>query len=43
MKEHEKCKKKQAITDLNVPNGSRDISFQSQEFKQYGRRHFVDF
>ena len=27
MKEHEKLKKKQAITDLNVPNGSRDIPF----------------
>ena len=32
MKEHEKCKK-WAITDLNVPNGSRDIPFQSQEFE----------
>ena len=32
-----------AITDLNVPNGSRDIPFQSQEFEQYGRRHFVAF
>ena len=40
MKEHEKWKKR-AITDLNVPNGSRDIPFQSQE--QYGRRHFVEF
>ena len=29
--------------DLNAPNGSRDIPFQSQEFEQYGRRHFVDF
>ena len=27
MKEREKCKK-QAITDLNAPNGSRDIPFQ---------------
>ena len=36
-------KKKRAITDLNAPNGSRDIPFQSQEFEQYGRRHFVDF
>ena len=40
MKEREKCKKR-AITDLNAPNGSRDIP--SQEFEQYGRRHFVDF
>ena len=39
----EKCQKKQAITDLNAPNGSRDIPLQSQEFEQYGRRHFVDF
>ena len=43
MKEREKCKKKQAITELNAPNGSRDIPFQSQEFEQYGCRHFVDF
>ena len=42
MKEHKKCKKR-AITDLNAPNGSRDIPFQIQEFEQYGRRHFVDF
>ena len=42
MKEGEKCKKR-AITDLNAPNGSRDIPFQSQEFEQHGRRHFVDF
>ena len=42
MKERENAKKR-AITDLNVPNGSRDIPFQSQEFEQYGRRHFVDF
>ena len=42
MKEHEKFKKR-AITDLNAPNGSRDIPFQSQEFEQYGHRHFVDF
>ena len=42
MKEHEKCKKR-AITDLSAPKGSRDIRFQSQEFEQYGRRHFVDF
>ena len=44
MKEREKCKKKKrAITDLNAPNGSRDIPFQCQEFEQYGRRHFADF
>ena len=42
MKEREKCKKR-VITDLNAPNGSRDIPFQSREFEQYGRRHFVDF
>ena len=42
MKEREKCKKR-VITDLNAPNGSRDILFQSREFEQYGRRHFVDF
>ena len=41
MKESEQCKKR-AITDLNAPNGSRDIPFQSQEFEQYGRHHFVD-
>ena len=35
--------KKSAITDLNAPNGSRDISSQSREFEQDGRRHFVDF
>ena len=34
---------KRAITDLNAPNGSRGIQFQSQEFEQYGCRHFVDF
>ena len=28
--------KKRAITDLNAPNGSRDIPFQSQEFGQDG-------
>ena len=42
MKEREKCKKR-AITDLNVPNGSRNITFQIQELEQYGCRHFVDF
>ena len=36
-------KKKLAITDLNVANGSPDIPFQSREFEQDGRRHFVDF
>ena len=35
--------KGRAITDLNASNGSWDIPFQSQEFEQYGRRHFVDF
>ena len=35
--------KKLAITDLNWPNGSRDIPFQSQEFQHDGRCHFVDF
>ena len=42
MKEREKCKKR-AITDLNAPNGSGDISFQSQESGQDGHRHFVGF
>ena len=38
------CEKMQeiAITDLNAPNGSRDIPFQSREFEQDGCRHFVD-
>ena len=35
--------KQRAITDFNAPDGSRDIPFQSQEFKQDGRRHFLDF
>ena len=35
--------KKRAITDLNAPNGSRDIQFQSQEFGQDGHRHSVSF
>ena len=35
--------KKRAITDLNAPNGSRDIPFQSQESGQDGHRHFVGF
>ena len=43
MKERENEKKKQAITDLNAPDGSRDIPFQSQEFGQDGHRHFVRF
>ena len=43
MKEHEKCKKKRAITNLNAPNGSRDIPFQRQEFGHDGRHHSVDF
>ena len=43
MKEREKCKKKRAINDLNAPNGSRDTSFQSQEFGLDGHRHFVGF
>ena len=42
MKEREKCRKR-AFTDLNAPNGSRDIPFQSQEFGQDGHRHFVCF
>ena len=42
MKEREKCKK-WTITELNAPNGSRDIPFQGQEFEQDGRRHFVGF
>ena len=35
--------KKRAITNLNPPNDSRDIPFQSQEFGQDGHRHFVGF
>ena len=35
--------KKRAITDLNAPNGSRDIPCQSQEFGQDGYHHFVGF
>ena len=34
---------KRAITDLNVPNGSRDILSQSQDFGQDGHCHFVGF
>ena len=33
--------KRRAITDLNAPNGSRDIPLQSQEFGQDGHRHFA--
>ena len=36
-------KKKRAITDLNAPNGSRDIPLQIQEFGKDGHRHFVGF
>ena len=42
MKEREKCKKL-AITDLNAPNGSRDIPFQIQEFEQDECCHFSRF
>ena len=35
--------RKRAITDLNAPNGSRDIPLQSQEIGQDGHRHFVGF
>ena len=38
-----KNEKKRAIIDLNVPNDSQDISFQSQEFEKDGRHHFVRF
>ena len=31
------------MTDLDAPNGSRDIPIQNQEFEQDGRRHFVGF
>ena len=34
---------KRAITDLNAPNGSRDIPFQIQDFGQDGHCHFVGF
>ena len=40
MKERKNAQNR-GITDLNAPNGSRDIPFQSQEFEQDGRRHFV--
>ena len=44
MKESENASKP-AITDLNVPNVSRDILFQShdQDFGQDGHCHFVGF
>ena len=35
--------KRAITTDLNAPNGFRDIPFQSQQFEPAGRRHFVDF
>ena len=35
--------KQLAITDLNAPNGSRDIPFKSPKFGQDGHRHFADF
>ena len=34
---------KTSHSDINVPNGSRDISFQSQELEQYGCCHFCRF
>ena len=38
MKERKKCKK------VSAPHTSRDIvPFQSQQFEQDGRYHFVDF
>ena len=48
MKEREKCQKekthkKRTMTNLNAPNGSPDIPFQSQEYGQAGYRHFVGF
>ena len=42
MKERKDAEKR-AIIDLNAPNGSRDIPFQSQEFRQDGHRHFASF
>ena len=38
-----KASRIQALPDFNAPNGSRDIPFQSQEFEQDGRRHFLGF
>ena len=43
MKERENAKRKRAITDLNVPNGSQDIPIQKLEFEQDGRRRFLGF
>ena len=37
------AEKNEAITDINAPNGSRDIPLQNQEFEHDGRRHFVGF
>ena len=34
---------KEAIIDLNAPNSSGVIPFQSQQFEQDGHRHFIDF
>ena len=42
MKEREN-ESKRAITDLNVPSGSRDILSQSQDFGQDGHCNFVGF
>ena len=42
MKKRENAENR-AITELNAPNGSRDIPFQSQEFGRDGHRHFVGF
>ena len=41
MKEVKNAKNEPSLT--SVPNGSRDIPFQSQEFKQDGCHHFVRF
>ena len=35
--------KKRATTDLMAPNGSRDITFQSEDSEQDGHRHFIGF
>ena len=43
MKSVKNGKKKRSITDLNAQNGSRDISFQSQEFGQDGHRPIAGF
>ena len=39
MKECEKCVKKEP----SLTSGCQDVPFQSQEFEQDGRRHFVGF